>query len=78
MYEDTIDLNQEQYSKLTVNNEDLYKEAYELKLQFPEDYLVERLVKRQGYSGEYRLTFKTKQECDNFYKFFQETSLSLA
>ena len=74
MYEDTIDLNQEQYSKLTVNNEDLYKEAYELKLQFPEDYLVERKPDRR--SGEYRLTFKTKQECDNFYKFFQETSLN--
>jgi len=74
MYEDTIDLNEEQYRKLTVNNEDLYKEAYELKLQFPEGYLVERKPERK--SGEYRLTFKTKQECDNFYKLFQETSLN--
>jgi len=78
MYEDTIDLNAEAYKKLTTNNEDLYKEAYELKLQFPEGYLVERLVKRQGYSGEYRLTFKTKKEFDDFYRLFQETSLSLA
>lgn len=76
MYEDTIDLNEEQYRKLTVNNEDLYKEAYELKLQFPEGYLVERKADRR--SGEYRLTFKTKKEFDDFYRLFQETSLSLA
>jgi len=75
MYEDTIDLNAEAYKKLTSDNGDLYKEAYELKLQFPEGYLVERKQGRR--SGEYRLTFKTKQEFDDFYKLFQETSLSL-
>lgn len=75
MYEDTIDLNQEQFRKLTVNNEDIYKEAYELKLQFPEGYLVERRKNRR--SGEYRLTFNSKQEFDAFYKLFHETSLSL-
>ena len=76
MYEDTIDLNAEAYKKLTSNDEDLYKEAYELKLQFPEGYLVERKPDRR--SGEYRLTFKTKQEFDNFSELFHSTSLSLS
>jgi hypothetical protein len=76
MYDETMMLNEKQYRKLTTDSVDIYKEAYELKLQFPEGYLVEH--RPEDKRNEYVLKFKTKKEFDDFYTLFHETSLSLS
>ena len=73
MYDEEIKLSKSAFRKLTEDTQDLYKECYELKLQLPEGYVVNKKS-----DEEFRLTFKTKQEFDNFSELFHSTSLSLS
>ena len=57
MYDEEIKLSKSAFRKLTEDTQDLYKECYELKLQLPEGYVVNKKS-----DEEFRLTFKTKQD----------------